>query len=147
MDAGGPEQSGAIVDRHLARGDKLMGFGHAVYRGDDPRSALLRRTARELGGPRVADTEAVEAALVAALDRLKPGRGIRPNVELYAGVVMERCGLPAELFTPTFAVSRVIGWGTHVLEQAAEGRLIRPSAHYAGPWPLEPVPLPPTRAA
>jgi len=147
MDAGGPEYAGAIVERHLARGDKLMGFGHAVYRGDDPRSALLRRTARELGGPRVADTEAVEAALVAALDRLKPDRQIRPNVELYAGVVMERCGLPAELFTPTFAVSRVVGWGTHVLEQAAEGRLIRPSAHYAGPWPLEPVPLLPTKAA
>ena len=147
MDAGGPEYAGAIVERHLARGDKLMGFGHAVYRGDDPRSALLRRTARELGGPRVADTEAVEAALVAALDRLKPDRQIRPNVELYAGVVMERCGLPTELFTPTFAVSRVVGWGTHVLEQAAEGRLIRPSAHYAGPWPLEPVPLLPTKAA
>jgi citrate synthase len=145
--AGGPEQAASVVAQHLERGDKLMGFGHAVYRGDDPRSELLRRTARELGGPRVAETEAVEAALVAALDHLKPGRTIRPNVELYAGVVMERCGLPPELFTPTFAVSRVVGWGAHVLEQTAEGRLIRPSAHYSGPWPLEAVPGRPLRAA
>ena len=60
---------------------------------------------------------------------------------------MERCGLPPELFTPTFAVSRVVGWGAHVLEQAEEGRLIRPAAHYAGPWPLEAVPTTPRRAA
>ena len=86
IDAGGPEHAGAVVARHLARGDKLMGFGHAVYRGDDPRSALLRRTARRTGrAPGGGRPRRWRRRWSAALDRLKPGRQIRPNVELYAG--------------------------------------------------------------
>jgi citrate synthase len=138
--AGGPAAAARVTADKLARGEKLMGFGHAVYRGNDPRAELLHRTALRLGGPRIAQAEAVESAITEALRDLKPGRRLGANVEFYAGVVMERCQLPAELFTPTFAVSRAVGWGAHVLEQAAEGRLIRPSARYIGPWPLQPVP-------
>ena len=80
--------------------------------------------------------------MVEVLNELKPGRNLYANVEFYAGVVMDRCGLPSELFTPTFTSSRTIGWATHVLEQAADNRLIRPSARYAGPPPPQPVPDP-----
>jgi citrate synthase len=76
------------------------------------------------------------------LAELKPGRKLYANVEFYAGVVMDICGVPREMFTPTFASSRVIGWTSHVLEQSADNRLIRPSAHYAGPAPPQPVPDP-----
>jgi citrate synthase len=124
----------------VARGERIMGFGHAVYRTDDPRSLLLRRVAQELGGERVDLAVAVERLIVDVLAELKPGRHLYPNVELYAGVVMERCGLPPELFTPTFAVSRVVGWTAHVLEQAADRHIIRPSARYLGPPPPHPVP-------
>lgn len=117
-----------------------MGFGHAVYSAPDPRSALLKEIARRLGGERVATAEAIEAALLDALAARRPGVALPTNVEFYAGVVMERCGLPAALFTPTFAVSRVIGWGAHVVEQAESAKIIRPAARYVGPWPLEPVP-------
>jgi citrate synthase len=77
---------------------------------------------------------------VRVLDELKPGRRLYTNVEFYAGIVMDACGVPREMFTPTFACSRVIGWCAHVLEQAADNRLIRPSAHYSGPPPPQPVP-------
>jgi citrate synthase len=137
---GDPSRARSWVAAALARGEKIMGFGHAVYTAPDPRSALLRGVARELGGARVAQAEAVEAAIAAALAELKPAAALPTNVEYYAGVVMERCGLPPDLFTPTFAVSRVIGWGVHMVEEAARGRMIRPSSRYVGPWPLEPVP-------
>ena len=119
-----------------------MGFGHAVYRVHDPRSALLREIAEGLGGPLVERAVEVEDRVVATLAELKPGRPLYANVEYYAGVVMELCGIPRPMFTPTFAVSRVVGWTTHVLEQAGERRLIRPSARYVGPPPPEPVPAP-----
>jgi citrate synthase len=96
--------------------------------------------AEELGGPLVTRAEAVEIEIERTLDRLKPGRPLATNVEYYAGVVMERCGLPRDLFTPTFAISRTIGWCAHALEQAAERKLIRPSCHYVGPQPNAPVP-------
>ena len=117
-----------------------MGFGHAVYRTDDPRSLMLREVARRLGGPRFALAELVEARVIELLDELKPGRGLRTNVEFYAGVVMDACGVPPEMFTPTFASSRVIGWSANVLEQAADNKIIRPSARYMGPPPPQPVP-------
>jgi citrate synthase len=137
---GRPERAAAWVDDVLARGGKIMGFGHAVYAAPDPRSALLKEIARRLGGERVAEAEAIEAALLAALAARRPGVALPTNVEFYAGVVMQRCGLPAELFTPTFAVSRVIGWSVHLLEQARSAKIIRPAARYVGPAPFEPVP-------
>ena len=117
-----------------------MGFGHAVYRTDDPRCVLLREIAAGLGGDLAERAIAVEAAVEAALAEVKPGQGLRANVEWYAAVVMAICGLDRSLFTPTFAASRVIGWCAHALEQAEEGRLIRPSSRYVGPTAPEPVP-------
>ena len=82
----------------------------------------------------------VERRIIELLAELKPGRDLRTNVEFYAGVVMEHCGIPPEMFTPTFASSRVIGWCANVLEQAASNKIIRPSARYVGPPPPQPVP-------
>jgi citrate synthase len=124
----------------VARGDRLMGFGHRVYKTDDPRSVMLRDVADELGGEKMELARHIEATAIKVLDELKPGRRLYTNVEFYAGIVMDSCGVPRELFTPTFAASRVIGWCTHILEQAADNRLIRPSAHYSGPPPPQPVP-------
>jgi citrate synthase len=130
---GTPDRTEQWVREAVASGQRIMGFGHAVYRTYDPRSALLRRIAREFGGPRVEFAEQVEATVMRVLAELKPGRELHTNVEFYAGVVMELCGLPRELFTPTFAASRTVGWCAHVLEQAADNRIIRPSARYVGP--------------
>ena len=124
----------------LAAGTKVMGFGHAVYRTADPRGVLLRRIAEGLGGDLVDRAAAIEQRIEEVLAEVKPGRELRANVEYWAGVVMELCGLPREAFTPTFTVSRVIGWCAHVMEQAADGKIIRPSARYVGPPPPQPVP-------
>jgi citrate synthase len=126
----------------VERGDRLMGFGHRAYKTMDPRSIMLRGIAERLGGPKVELAEAIERKAIEVLEEMKPGRQLYTNVEFYAGVVMDTCGVPREMFTPTFASSRVIGWTSHVLEQAADNRLIRPSAHYAGPPPPQPVPDP-----
>jgi citrate synthase len=124
----------------VERGDRLMGFGHRVYKTDDPRSLMLRDVADQLGGEKMELARHIEATAIRVLDELKPGRKLYTNVEFYAGIVMDSCGVPRELFTPTFASSRVIGWCTHILEQAADNRLIRPSALYVGPPPPQPVP-------
>jgi citrate synthase len=124
----------------VERGDRLMGFGHRVYKTDDPRSLMLRAVADELGGEKMELARHIETTAIRVLDELKPGRRLYTNVEFYAGIVMDRCGIPPELFTPTFAASRVIGWCAHILEQAADNRLIRPSALYVGPPPPQPVP-------
>ncbi len=125
----------------VERGDRLMGFGHRVYKTDDPRSLMLRSVAESLGGEKMELAKHIEATAIAVLDELKPGRKLYTNVEFYAGIVLDRVGVPRELFTPTFASSRVIGWCTHVLEQAAANRLIRPTAEYVGPEPPAPVPV------
>jgi citrate synthase len=132
-----------VVRPLIGRGERVMGFGHAVYRTDDPRSLMLRDVALSLGGPLVDLAAEVEERIVALLAELKPGRTLRTNVEYYAGVVMDRCGIPPTMFTPTFASSRVIGWCAHVLEQANDGHIIRPSARYVGIEPPVPVPAPP----
>jgi citrate synthase len=124
----------------LANGQKLMGFGHAVYRTRDPRSQLLREVALGLGGPLVDLAVEVEERVVSVLREAKPGHELYANVEYYAGVVMSACGIPPQMFTPTFAVSRVIGWCAHLLEQTADNTLIRPSARYVGPPPPQPLP-------
>lgn len=132
---GSPERAGSWVRAEVAAGRRIMGFGHAVYRAPDPRSALLREVAEELGGPLVDRAVAVEAEVLTTLAELKPDRPLPSNVEFYAGVIMETVGLPRSMFTPTFAVSRTVGWVTHALEQAASGKLIRPAARYVGPAP------------
>ncbi|MEA2704219.1 MAG: citrate synthase [Actinomycetota bacterium] len=137
---GTPDKIEEYVRASVLRGDRIMGFGHRIYKTDDPRSVMLRGVAERLGGPMVDFAKQVEKTVVAVLAELKPGRQLYANVEFYAGVVMDNVGIPRALFTPTFTSSRVIGWTSHVLEQAADNRLIRPSAHYDGPPPPQPVP-------
>ena len=127
----------AAVDR----GERIMGFGHRVYRTEDPRAALMRETAIELGGPRIELALGVEQAVLEVLAEGKPGRELYANVEYYAAVVLDAVGLPRELFTSTFAISRAIGWSAHVVEQHAARKLIRPTARYVGPPAPEPVPV------
>lgn len=117
----------------LAQRSRIMGFGHAVYRTADPRSDMLRDIAIDLGGPLVDFAVQVEKDVVAVLAEAYPDRSLYANVEFYAGVVMDRCGVPRTMFTPTFAVSRVIGWCANILEQAEDRKIIRPSARYVGP--------------
>ncbi|MGI8791665.1 MAG: citrate/2-methylcitrate synthase [Acidimicrobiales bacterium] len=121
-------------------GGVVMGFGHPVYRTDDPRSLLLRKVAERLGGDLVGYAIDVEARIIETIRQLKPGRDIYTNVEYYAGVVMELCAVPRTMLTPTFASSRVIGWCANILEQAVHNKIIRPSARYVGQPPPQPVP-------
>jgi citrate synthase len=137
---GTPDKAEAWIRASIERGERIMGFGHRIYKTDDPRSVMLRGVAERLGGDMVDFAKKVEKTVVEVLAELKPGRNLYANVEFYAGVVMDKVGLPRTLFTPTFTSSRVIGWTAHILEQAADNRLIRPSAHYAGPPPPVPVP-------
>ncbi len=137
---GTPDRAEAWLRAAVERGDRLMGFGHRVYKTDDPRSLMLREVAESLGGEKMALAEHIETTAINVLAELKPGRKLYTNVEFYAGIVMDSCGVPRELFTPTFASSRAIGWCAHILEQAADNRLIRPSAHYRGVAPPQPVP-------
>jgi len=140
---GTADRAEEYVRAAVGRGERIMGFGHAVYRTDDPRSVMLRNVAQGLGGDLVDLAVEVEQTVVRVLAELKPGQPLYANVEFYAGVVMDRCGLPRQLFTPTFAVSRVIGWCANIAEQAEERRLIRPAANYVGPPPPQPVPVAP----
>jgi citrate synthase len=136
---GTPERAADWVRREVAAGRRIMGFGHAVYRAPDPRSSLLREVAGELGGELVERAMAIEAEILATLAELKPDRPLPSNVEFYAGVIMATVGLPREMFTPTFAISRTVGWCAHAVEQADAGKLIRPSARYVGPAPKHAV--------
>ncbi len=117
----------------LDRGDRIMGFGHRVYRAEDPRARLLARTAGELGSPRVEAAKALEAAALAELGRRHPERVLATNVEYWAAVVLDVAGIPAKLTPAMFACARVAGWSAHILEQKRVGRLIRPAARYVGP--------------
>ncbi|GAA5044595.1 citrate synthase/methylcitrate synthase [Streptomyces similanensis] len=130
---GTPDRVDAWIRERVLAGERIMGFGHAVYRTEDPRSRMLRETAQRFGGPRVDFAVEVERRVEAILAELKPGRELHTNVEFYAGVVMELCGLPREMFTPTFAAARVVGWSANILEQAEDSKIIRPAARYVGP--------------
>ena len=121
------------VKRLLDRGDRLMGFGHRVYRAEDPRARVLRRTSKEIGSHRYEVAEALEAAALAELKARKPDRVLATNVEFWSAVVLDHAEVPGELFTSMFTCARVAGWSAHILEQKREGRLIRPSAKYVGP--------------
>jgi citrate synthase len=122
----------AYVRGVLDRGERLMGFGHRVYRAEDPRARVLRRTAKEIGSPRAEVAETLEAAALAELRARKPDRVLATNVEFWSAVVLDHAGVPPALFTPLFSCARTAGWAAHILEQKREGRLIRPSAHYIG---------------
>jgi citrate synthase len=139
-DIGSPDKADAWLRDAVQSGKRLMGFGHRVYKVDDPRSMMLRGVAEELGGEKIEFAKVVEKKAVEILEELKPGRNLYPNVEYYAGIVLDMIKMPPVMFTPTFGCSRVIGWTAHILEQAANNRLIRPSAHYTGPEPPQDVP-------
>jgi citrate synthase len=132
------EKSGdaeAWVKAALDRGERLMGFGHRVYRAEDPRARVLRRTARELGAPRFEVAEALERAALAELHARRPDRVLATNVEFWSAVVLDFAEVPSHMFTSLFACARTAGWAAHVLEQKRTGRLVRPSARYVGPAP------------
>jgi citrate synthase len=121
------------VRETLDSGRRIMGFGHRIYRAEDPRSRLLKRTARELGSPRVVVAEELESAALAALQERHPERVLATNVEYYSAVVLDIAEIPPALAPAMFACSRVAGWSAHILEQKRTGRLFRPSARYVGP--------------
>ncbi|MFJ1929189.1 MULTISPECIES: citrate synthase/methylcitrate synthase [unclassified Streptomyces] len=137
---GTPDRIDGWIRERVLAGDRIMGFGHPVYRTEDPRSRMLRGIAQSFGGPLVDFAVEVERQVEAILAELKPGRELHTNVEFYAGVVMELCGLPREMFTPTFCSARVVGWSANILEQAEDSKIIRPAARYVGPPPPQPVP-------
>ncbi len=129
---GDPE---AYVRELLDRGERVMGFGHRVYRAYDPRARVLKRTAIELGSPRVEVAAALEEAALAVLRERSPDRQLETNVEYWAAVVLDVAGIPADLTPAMFGCARVAGWSAHILEQKRTGRLIRPGARYIGPGP------------
>ncbi|MGZ3144124.1 citrate/2-methylcitrate synthase [Lentzea chajnantorensis] len=133
---GSPDDVDAWVREQIEQGNRIMGFGHAVYRTEDPRARLLREIALERPTPLTEFATTVERRVTELLAELKPGRQLYANVEFYAGVVMEQCGIPRDMFTPTFACSRVIGWCANALEQSEDTKIIRPIARYTGPQPL-----------
>ena len=125
------------LDRTLAAGGRLMGFGHRVFRVRDPRADLLRAALLRLdpASRRLAFAQEVERAALAALQRRKPGRRLEANIEMDAALLLDAIGLPREAFTPVFAVARSAAWIAHALEQQASGRMIRPASTYIGPVP------------
>ena len=132
----GIERSGdarGYVKGVLDRGERLMGFGHRVYRAEDPRARVLRRTARELGAPRYDVAVALEEAALAELRERRPDRVLETNVEFWAAIMLDFAQVPAAMFTSMFTCARLAGWSAHIMEQKGTGRLVRPSARYVGP--------------
>ena len=123
-----------ILDRH----DRLMGFGHRVYRAEDPRARVLRRTCKELDAPRYEAANALEQAALAELRERRPDRPIETNVEFWAAVILDFAEVPPHMMPAMFTCARTAGWAAHILEQKKTGRLVRPSARYIGPEPRKP---------
>jgi citrate synthase len=141
-DIGRPENARAWIENALEHGERLMGFGHRVYRVRDPRADALKAAVRRLTEAsdimpgRLAFAEAVEAAALAILKERKPNRPLDTNVEFYTALLLEALAYPPSAFTCVFATGRVAGWIAHAREQLVGGRLIRPQSHYIGPLPL-----------
>jgi citrate synthase len=127
----------ATLEHKLAAGERLMGFGHRVFRLRDPRADMLRAALLRLdpNSPRLAFAKRVERAAVAALERRKPGRRLEANIEMDAALLLDAIGLPRAAFTPVFAMARSPAWIAHALEQRRSGRMIRPASAYVGPTP------------
>jgi citrate synthase len=121
------------VKQRLDSGKRIMGFGHRIYRAEDPRSRILKQTAKELGAPQVEVAEELEQVALAALHERHPERVLATNVEYYSAIVLDVAEIPPPLAPAMFACSRVAGWSAHILEQKRTGRLFRPSARYVGP--------------
>jgi citrate synthase len=138
-ESGNPE---AYVESLIEKGERLMGFGHRVYRAEDPRARLLKRTAKELGAPRYDVADKLEAAALAALRKKSPDRPLETNVEFWSAVVLDVADVPPQLAPAMFACSRTAGWSAHILEQKKLNRLVRPSAKYVGPGPRQASTIP-----
>jgi citrate synthase len=125
----------AWIERKLRSGARLMGFGHRVYRGNDPRAAAMRKALRHMGSVagRLEFAAQVEARVAAVVDRVKPGRKLPANVEIMAALLLDAVGIPREAFTAVFAVGRCASWIAHALEQQQTGRMFRPESRYVGP--------------
>ncbi|HWH54284.1 MAG TPA: citrate synthase 2 [Gaiellaceae bacterium] len=123
------------VQEALATGKRIMGFGHRIYRAEDPRSRILKRTAKELGSPQVEIAEQLEQVALKALQERHPERVLATNVEYYSAIVLDVAEIPPPLAPAMFACSRVAGWSAHILEQKRTGKLFRPNARYIGPAP------------
>jgi citrate synthase len=123
------------VRERLAAGKRIMGFGHRIYRAEDPRSRILKQTAKELSAPQVDVAEQLEQVALRALQEKSPDRVLATNVEYYSAIVLDVADIPPPLAPAMFACSRVAGWSAHILEQKRTGRLFRPSARYVGPAP------------
>jgi citrate synthase len=139
------EKSGdarAYVKGIMDRGERLMGFGHRVYRAEDPRARTLRRTARELGAPRYEVALELEKAALAELHERHPERVLETNVEFWAAIVLDFAEVDGPLFTSMFTSARTAGWSAHILEQKRTGRLVRPAARYIGKGPHKPEEVP-----
>ncbi len=132
---GSPEHAEAWLNDAIDRGERLMGFGHRVYRAYDPRAAALRKVAESMPHPPewLALAIAVEDVALRVLAERHPERALKTNVEFYAAPVLQGVGLAPDLFPATFSLARHAGWTAHVLEQAADNRLIRPDVRYVGP--------------
>jgi citrate synthase len=142
FEIGTPERADAVIRARLDRGERLMGFGHRVYRVRDPRADVLGAAAEQFyargGDRRLYDlARSVEATALRLLRERKPDRRLDTNVEFYTALLLHGLDLPPAFFTPTFAVGRVVGWAAHGLEQLRDGRLIRPQSTYIGPRGLE----------
>lgn len=134
---GTAENAEAWIRGALARKERLMGFGHRVYKTTDPRAEILREIARQYSEPALFQlAQTVEERALEILHETKPDQRLYTNVEFYSAAVMHAAGLPRDLFTPTFAASRTAGWTAHILEQAQDNRLIRPDVEYVGPMGL-----------
>jgi len=134
----GVEKTGdatAYVKDVLDKGERLMGFGHRVYRAEDPRARVLRATCERLDAPRFEVAAALEKAALDELHARRPDRVLATNVEFWAAVLLDFAEVPASMFTPMFTCARSAGWSAHILEQKKTGRLIRPSSRYIGPGP------------
>jgi len=127
-----------IVSGILDRRERLMGFGHRVYRAEDPRARVLRRTCEELGAPRYDAARALEQAALDALRERRPDRPIETNVEFWAAVILDFAEVPPHMMPAMFTCARTGGWSAHIMEQKQTGRLVRPSARYVGPPPRKP---------
>jgi citrate synthase len=141
FEIGTADRAEAVIRERLDRGERLMGFGHRVYRVRDPRADVLGHAAERLFASDADRSvyelaRAVEATALRVLREHKPDRRLDTNVEFYTALLLHGLGLPTDLFTPTFAVGRVLGWSAHCLEQLRDGRLIRPQSAYTGPTDL-----------
>jgi len=141
FEIGTPERAETVIRARLDRGERLMGFGHRVYKVRDPRADVLAQAVERFYASGVDRglydlARSVETTAVRLLRERKPDRRLDTNVEFYTALLLHGLGLPTDLFTPTFAVGRVLGWSAHCLEQLREGRLIRPQSTYIGPTAL-----------